>query len=79
MVFEALVILLVVFVFILAAGCLAVCCYAMILSYYCSAVSWYCNEFYTCIVRSLSSNCYFVVHCYTILLSYDCIIVLSYC
>ena len=48
--------------FFTAAGCSAVCCYAMIRSYYSNAVSCYCNvRIYQCTVTSLSSDCYFVV------------------
>ena len=48
--------------FFMAAGCLAICCYAMILSYYSDAVSWYCNvRTLKWAVTSLSSNCYFAV------------------
>ena len=41
--------------FFMAAGCLAICCYAMILSHYSNAVPWYGS------VRDLTVYCHVIV------------------
>ena len=39
----------------MAAECLAICCYAMVLSYYSNALSWHCN------VRTVKVYCHVIV------------------
>ena len=65
----------------MAAGCLAICCYAMILSYYSNSVSWYCNA--RTLKNVLSGHCLQIVtlllYSYSILLSYYWMMLLSDC